>query len=136
MAPLAEREAVPPGQIVGEFTVTIGNGFTVIVYVVGAPIHPAKVGVIVTVETIGLAVAFTAVKTGVLTVPLATNPIDGSEFVQANVAPAGVLANVFAGTEAPAQTTTFASAVTVGKGFTVIIEIAVFVQPAVVPDTV
>ena len=100
------------------------------------PTQVANVGVIVIVETIGLAVTLVAVKIGVLVTPLAAKPIAVFEFVHVNEAPAGVLANVFAGTEAPAQTTTFASAVTVGNGFTVTVEMAVLLQPDVVPVTV
>ena len=75
-------------------------------------------------------------KTGVLVTPLAAKPIVALEFVHVNVAPAGVLANVFAGTEAPAQKVKFGSDVTVGQGLTVTKETAVPVHPPEVPVTV
>jgi hypothetical protein len=102
------------------------------VYVIGRPGHPANVGVIVTVDTIVAAVAFIAVKPGVLTVPLAINPIVVFEFVQLKVAPAGVLTKVFAGTKAPAQNTRFGSAVITGGGFTVTTTASVDVHPLAV----
>ena len=103
VAPAAVNVAVPPGQIVGELTVTTGIGLTVIVNVEGVPGQAPKVGVIVIVEVIGPAVALVAVKAGKLVVPLAAKPIAAFEFVQVNVAPTGALTKVFAGTAAPAQ---------------------------------
>jgi hypothetical protein len=57
----------------------------------------------VIVEVIGAAVALVAVKTGVLVAPLTAKPIAALELVHVYVAPAGVLVNVLAGTDAPAQ---------------------------------
>jgi hypothetical protein len=74
---------------------------------------------------IGAVVVFAAVKAGVLVVPLPTKPIAVLELVQVYVAPLGVLVNVLAGTEAPAQTATFDSAVTTGIGFITIVDVAV-----------
>jgi hypothetical protein len=102
----------------------------------GVPTHPANVGVIVIVDVTGLAVAFIAVNSGMLIVPLAARPIDAFEFVHVNVAPAGLLTKVFAGTDSPAQKVRLGSAVTIGNGFTVTVAIAVLLQPAVVPVTV
>ena len=87
------------------------------------------------VAMIGAAVKLVAVKAGVLVVPLAANPIEGLEFVQVNVAPAGVLLKVLARAASPLQYVRFVSAVTVGKGLTVTVATAVPVQPAVVPLT-
>lgn len=88
------------------------------------------------VPVMGEAVALVAVKAGVLVTPEAASPIAVFELVQVKVAPAGVLAKVFAGTAAPAQKVKFGSAVTVGKGVTVTVDTAVPVHPAVVPVTV
>src|ERR1041385_1712259 len=93
------------------------------VYELVAPVHPPSVGVMVIVPVIALPVAFVAVKDGVLVLPLAARPIEVFEFVQVNVAPAGLLANVFAATVAPAQTVTLDSATTVGSGFTVTVTV-------------
>lgn len=89
------------------------------------------------VAVIGPAVALVAVKPGMLVTPLAANPIAVLELVQVNVAPTGVLLNVFAGTAAPAQKVKLGSAVTTGRGFTVTVATSVAVQPfTVVPVTV
>ena len=84
------------------------------------------------VATIALEVGFVAVKEGVLVVPLAAKPIVVFELVHVNVAPAGALAKVFAGTAAPAQYVKLGSATTVGNGFTVTVATAVPVAQA--PD--
>ena len=70
---------------------TVGVGFTVIVYVIGVPGQPATVGVTVIVEVIAAAVKLVAVNDGVFPVPEAPNPMAAFVFVQAYVAPAGVL---------------------------------------------
>ena len=64
-------------------TVTTGVGFTVIVKLAGAPVHPFKVGVTVMVPDIGVTPVFVAVKAGVFPVPLAPRPIAVFVFVQA-----------------------------------------------------
>jgi hypothetical protein len=116
--------AVTPGQKLRfASATTVGIGFTVIVYVLGVPTHPARVGVIVIVPVIALPVPLVAVNEGVLVLPLAARPIAVLEFVQVNVAPVGLLVNVFAGTVAPAQTEILDSATTVGKGLTVTVTV-------------
>ena len=67
------------------------------------PTQPDNVGVMVMVAVIGAVVTFVAVKAGTLVTPLADKPIAVLELVQVNVAPAGLLTNVFAGTAEPAQ---------------------------------
>ena len=47
------------------------------------------------VAVIGAVVVLMAVKLGMLPVPLATNPIVGSEFVQEKLPPIGVLTRMF-----------------------------------------
>ena len=117
-APAAVNIAGAPGQIVGELAVVTGIGLTVIVYVLVGPTHPAKVGVIVIVEVIGLEVALVAVKVGVFVAPLIAKPIAALELVHVYVAPAGVLKKVLTGTIAPAQTEIFVSGVTIALGLT------------------
>ena len=53
------------------------------------------------VAVIGLVVVLVAVKAGVFPEPLVAKPMAVLLFVQLNVAPAGVLAKLLAGTEAP-----------------------------------
>jgi hypothetical protein len=62
-------------------------GFTVYVYVVGAPLHPLALGVIVIVDVTGLAVVLIALNDEIFPVPEAARPMDELEFVQVNVVP-------------------------------------------------
>ena len=57
------------------------------VYVVGIPLHPFALGVIVIVDIIGLAVVLIALNDEIFPDPEATRPIDELEFVQVNVVP-------------------------------------------------
>ena len=66
-------------------------------------------------------VAFVEVNDGTLPVPLATRPIAVLLLVQAKVAPVGVLAKLVIGTTAPAQIVSLGTAVTVGRGLTVML---------------
>jgi hypothetical protein len=73
-------------------TITLGVGFTVMVYVRGVPVHPPGiVGVTVIVDVMAAVVAFVAVNAGVFPLPLAAKPMAVLELVQVYVAPAGVL---------------------------------------------
>ena len=65
------------------------------------PVHPLRVAVTLIVADIGLVVVLVAVNADVFPEPLAANPIAVLLFVQLNVAPAGVLVKLLAGTEAP-----------------------------------
>jgi len=103
--------------------ITVGLGLTVIVKVAGGPVQLFKVGITVIVEVIGEVELLTAKNDGILPLPLAANPIAGLEFVQLNVAPAGVLNKAPSGIEDPAQYVRFAGTVTTGRGFTVIINV-------------
>ena len=132
VAVLAVSVAPCPAQIVGEFTVTTGNGLTVIVYVTSVPTQPLRVGVIVIVDVIADAVALVAVNAGLLPAPFAAKPIAVLEFVQAKVAPVGELTKASAGTTAAGHTVTFAGAVIVGIGLTKTLPEPVLVQPAAV----
>jgi hypothetical protein len=81
-------------------------------------------------------VVFVAVNEGTLVLPLVDKPIAGFELVHVKVAPEGVLANVFAGTEAPAQNVKLGSATTVGEGFIVKVVFALVVPHSFVTATV
>ena len=117
----ADAGIVAPEQtVIFVIGLTIGFGFTVMVNVNGVPGQglPAIVGVTVIVEVMGELVALVAVNVGKPPVPLATRPIAVLEFVQVYVAPAGVLAKVFAGTAVPEQYVRFGSGLTTGLGCT------------------
>ena len=62
--------------------VTVGEGLTVIVKVVGVPGHPFSIGVTVIVAIKGAPVEFVAVKALIVPVPLAASPIPVVLFVQ------------------------------------------------------
>ena len=73
------------------------------------------------VPTIGEVVAFALVNAEILPAPLAARPMAVLELVHANVAPAGLLVNVTAGTATPGHIVSLAGNVTVGKGLTVMV---------------
>ena len=106
---------------------TIGVGLTVMVNVVAVPVAVTpplvKVGVTVIVATTGVVPVFTAVNTGRLPVPLAASPILDVLFVQLNTVPATAPLNATLACCEPLHTTWFATALTVGIGFTVIVNV-------------
>jgi len=102
-------------------TETVGEGFTVIVYVDGVPVHPLTVGVTVIVLLMADDPVFEAVNDGTLPVPLETSPILVFEFVHENDPPVGVLVKFVAVTDALLHTVIFEGTETVGVGFTVIV---------------
>jgi len=113
-----------------------GEGFTVIVYVVGVPVHEPKAGVIVMVAIVGEGVELVAIKPGTPPLPLAARPMDELLFVHVNVAPAGVLDKLVTGTVSPAQIVMSAGAVAVGVWFTITVVVpAGLVQPETVAVT-
>ena len=74
------------GQIgLAPLKVGTGNGLTVMVKVLEAPLHVMppllKTGVTVIVAIIGNEVVFVAANAGILPVPLAASPIEGALFV-------------------------------------------------------
>jgi hypothetical protein len=105
----------------GVAEVITGSGFTVIVYVLGVPVHPFSVGVTVIVAETGEAVLLTAVKLGTLLLPAAASPIDVFEFVQVYVAPAGRLLKLDDETVAPEHILKLDGTVAEGSGLTEII---------------
>jgi hypothetical protein len=96
----------------------------VIVYVAGGPVHGVIVGVTVIVPVMGEAVVLVPTNDGTFPAPPAARPIAVFEFVQLNVAPAGVLAKALAGIVAPAQTVMLGIGVTTGFGLTVIVYVS------------
>ena len=82
---------------------TVPVGLTVIVNVVGIPIHPFAVGVTVIVAVIGKVVAFVAMNEGTLPEPLAASPMAVLPFVQVNVVPLTGPDRLVTGTATPAQ---------------------------------
>ena len=74
---------VPPHVVMFDGTVTVGVGLTVIEYAVAVPAQVFAVGVTVIVEVIGAFVEFVPVNDPIFPEPLAANPIDVFEFVQA-----------------------------------------------------
>jgi len=119
-----------PAQIVWLATaLTVGLGFTVMVKVVEAPVQvtPAfvKEGVTVMVATTGAVPAFRVVNEAMLPVPLAARPIAGVLFVQLNTVPVAAPEKVTAAVVVPAQRTWLATALTVGVGFTVMVNVRV-----------
>ena len=124
---------------------TVGVGLTVIVKLCAVPVQviPAVVycGVTVTIAIIGDRPVFTAMKLGILPVPLAANPIDGALLVHVNVnAPVGPvvgLVKLIAAVGVPLQTIWLATGFTTGLGFTVMVNvIGVPVQPPALGVTV
>jgi hypothetical protein len=82
---------------------TVAVGLTVIVKVVGVPMHPFAMGVTVIVALIGDVVALVAVNEGILPEPLDERPIAVLLFVQVNVDPLTSPDKVVIGATAPAQ---------------------------------
>jgi hypothetical protein len=80
--------AITPAQKVWlPIELTVAVGLTVIVNVVGVPVHPFAEGVTVIVAVIGEVVAFVAVNAGTLPEPLAASPMAVLLFVHVNVVP-------------------------------------------------
>ncbi len=95
---------VPPPETVK----TVGDGFTVIVKVIGLPVQviPPFVidGVTVMVAITGVVLVFIAVNAAMLPVPIAARPILGVLFVQLKITPCGVPENITATDGKPLQT--------------------------------
>ena len=117
---------------------TVGIGFTVMVNVLGVPaqVEPlTKTGVTVMVAVIAALVLFVPMKEGMLPVPLAPRPIAVLLFVQLNTVPGTVVVKFTAPVGEPLQTVWFATAFTVGVGFTVMVNV-IGVPVHVVPPLV
>lgn len=105
-------------------TVTVGAGFTVMVYWAGIPEHPLTVGVTVIVAVTGLRVVLVVVKEGTLPIPLDPSPIEVSEFVHINEPPVGVLTKFVVAIIVFPQTDIFAGTDTDAIGLTVMVYVA------------
>lgn len=120
---------------------TVGVGLTVIVKLIGVPVHVTpplvNVGVTVIVATTGAAVALVAVKLAMFPVPDAARPMLVVLLVQLYTVPAAVPVKVMAAVGLALHTAWLATALTVGTGFTVIVKVmAGPVQPLAVGVTV
>jgi hypothetical protein len=82
---------------------TVAVGLTVIIYVVGVPVHPFADGVTVIVAVIGDVVVFEAVNEGTSPEPLAARPIAVLLLVQVNVVPLRDPDTLVIGATVPAQ---------------------------------
>ena len=134
---VAEITVLAPSQIVVlALHTTVGVGVTVIEKVVGVPVQPFNTGVTVILAVTAEAPVFVPVKAGMFPVPAAASPIPGSVLVQLNVAPAGVLVKLMAGTNCVLHRLLFASAVITGTGFTVTVTVAEPIQPLLLAVTV
>ena len=113
-----------PAQIVWLLTaVNTGNGFTVIVNVIGNPLQPLAEGLAEIDAIIGAGSIFVAVKPGKLPVPLKGNPIDELEFVQFIVVLFADELNTIEFTVWPEQSVWEPIELKTGIGFTVIEEV-------------
>ena len=123
--------------------VPTGCANTVIVNVLAGPVHKFLVPVTLIVATIDAPVVFTtAVNVEILPVPEAAKLIKGLSFVQSKVTPPDTTLdpNVIAGTVPPEQTTIFVTALTIGVGLMVMVNVfalaPALTQPFLVAITV
>ena len=72
-------------------TLTVGNGFIVMVKLYSAPLQLFSDGITLMVAIMGELELLIAVNAGILPFPLAARPISGFELLQLIVAPGGVL---------------------------------------------
>jgi hypothetical protein len=77
--PDAVSATCTPKQVVGELTLIVGCGFTVIIYDESGPTQPFSVGIIVIVPEIAVVPALAAVNEGIFPVPLAASPMAAFE---------------------------------------------------------
>jgi len=77
--------------MLNEFTVTCGEGLTIILYEIGAEHVPELLTETVIVLVIEEPAVFVGVNAGVFPIPLAAKPIAVFEFVHAYVPPTGVV---------------------------------------------
>ena len=108
------------------FTVTLGNGFTVMVKVCARPLHPSLIGVMVIVDIMGVVPLFVTRNAEISPVPLALNPMAVLLFVQLKVAPE-VPEKFIGPKDSPAHFVKIPTALTEGNGFTIIFELSVVV---------
>jgi len=103
---------------------TVGVGFTVMVNVSGAPVHPLAEGATVIDAVTIVDPVFVAVNVAMFPLPTAAKPIEGVSFVQSNVVPSTVSTNVTAVVEAPLHNIWGFTDATVGVGFTMMLNVS------------
>jgi len=72
---LVEATDAPLHTVIFAGTVTVGEGLTMIVYVLGVPVQLLAVGITVMLAVIGLGVVLVALKPAIFPDPLAPNPM-------------------------------------------------------------
>ena len=123
----------PLHKVCGVTGSTVGVGFTVIVNVCDAPVHPLADGVTVIVAVTAVSLVFVAVKMAMFPFPAAVKPIEGVSFVQSKEVPPTVSTKPIAVVEAPLHNICGVTGATVGVGFTVMIYVSgVPLQPLAV----
>lgn len=113
---LVVATAPPLHTVIFDGTVTVGVGFTMIVYVDGVPLQPLAEGVTVIVATMGALPVLVAVNDGTFPVPLVPSPIAVFELAHANDTPDGVPVKLVAATVPPLHTEIFDGTTTVAAG--------------------
>ncbi len=93
---MVDGTVVPVQMIELAGTITVGNGFMVIVKLYSAPLQLFSEGITLIVAMIGIFELLIAVNEGILPFPLAARPISGFELLQLIVAPGGVLLKILA----------------------------------------
>jgi len=116
---LVDGTVVPAHMIEFAGTMTVGNGFMVMVKLYSAPVQLFSDGITVIVAVMGELELLTAVNAGILPFPLAARPISGFELLQLIVAPGGVLLKLLDGTVDPSQKIWLAGTLIIGRGLTV-----------------
>jgi len=115
-------EIVMPLQtVISDGTITVGEGFTVILYVEAMPVQLFALGVTVIRAVMAVAPVFVATKPGISPLPAELRPIAVFEFVQEYAAPATGLVKDVPETVFPLQIIISEGTVTEGVGFTVIV---------------
>jgi hypothetical protein len=74
-----------PPQVLDGVIVTTGVGLTVMVKLIGVPVHAPEDGVTVMIAVTAVAVAFKAVNAAILPVPLAARPMEAVLLTQLKV---------------------------------------------------
>ena len=91
---LVDGTVLPAHMIEFTGTLTVGNGFMVMVKLYSAPVQLFRDGITVIVAVMGELELLTAVNAGILPSPLAARPISGLELLHLMIAPDGLLLNI------------------------------------------
>jgi hypothetical protein len=102
---------------------TVGVGFTVIVKLSAVPAHPFADGTTLITPSIAVTPLLVPVNDAMFPLPAAARPMLASLLVQAYVVPLTVPVKATALVDAPLHTVWLATEVTVGVGFTVIVNV-------------